>query len=172
MQLGITIPLQRFLRLPRPPYGDPDDLLFCWEAHRVQLGGCDVLLAANASNRFLAAACMQPGDWLMWEDVAAASIRDALAASGFDGRKADAYLFFAGASEVTRTHGRRPVAFLNVLVDKLLEAGPAHVDPGSASQPELCRLANERMSGKAANFEGVGLPAERFAEDLRRLGIC
>ena len=36
---------------------------------------------------------------------------------------------------------------------------------------ELCRLANERMPCKAAGFEGIGLPAERFAADLARLGI-
>ena len=172
MQFGITIPLQRFLRLPRPPYGEVDDLLFCWEAHRVQLGGRDALLAVNASNRFLAAACMQPADWMAWEDVAVASIRGALVASGFDGREADAYLFFAGAPHVTRTHGRRPVAFLNVLVDKLLQVSPRLLDAGGALQPELCRLANERIAGKAANFEGAGLAVDRFRADLQRLGIA
>ncbi|MFR1639044.1 MAG: hypothetical protein ACLSVD_07615 [Eggerthellaceae bacterium] len=50
----------------RPPYGEVDDLLFCWEAHRIALGGCDMLLLANASNRFAAFACMQPGEWRDW----------------------------------------------------------------------------------------------------------
>ena len=53
--------MQRHVGLPRPPYGEVDDLLFCWEAHRIALGGCDMLLLANASNRFAAFACMQPG---------------------------------------------------------------------------------------------------------------
>ena len=170
MQLGVTIPLQRFLRLPRPPYGEADDPLFCWEAHRVLLGGCDVLLAVNASNRFLAAACMQPGDWAGWEGVAVASMRAALAQAGVGGPAADAYLFFAGAPEVTRTHGRRPVAFLNVLADQLL-SGPARVDPESSFQPDLCCFANDELPGRAAGFEGLGLASERFAADLRRLGI-
>ena len=120
MQLGITIPLQRHLRLARPPYGEPEEPLFCWEAHRVALGGADVLLLANACNRFAAFACMQPGDWRDWEAVALAALRASLAASGFDEDAIGAYRFFAGAAEVTRTHGRRSVAFMNVLVDKLL----------------------------------------------------
>ena len=120
MQLGITIPLQRHLRLARPPYGEPEEPLFCWEAHRAALGGADVLLLANARNRFAAFACMQPGDWRDWEAVALAALHASLAACGFDEDAIGAYRFLAGAPEVTRTHGRRPVAFMNVLVDKLL----------------------------------------------------
>ena len=172
MQLGITIPLQRHLRLARPPYGEPEEPLFCWEAHRVALGGADVLLLANACNRFAAFACMQPGDWRDWEAVALAALRASLAASGFDEDAIGAYRFFAGAAEVTRTHGRRSVAFMNVLVDKLLPlALPLPSDEGEPFPHELCRLANEHMACKAAGFEGIGLPAERFAADLARLGI-
>ena len=145
--------MQRHVGLPRPPYGEVDDLLFCWEAHRIALGGCDMLLLANASNRFAAFACMQPGEWRDWERSAVSALRASLAACGFAEGSIDAYLFFGGIPVVTRTHGRRPVAFMNVLVDK------------------LCRLANEHMACKAAGFEGIGLPAERFAADLARLGI-
>ncbi len=170
MQLGTTIPLQRFLRLRRPPYGEVDDLFFCWEAHRVLLGAADVLVAVNASNRFAAVACMQPSDWLDWEGAAVAAMREALAASGFGQKQVDAYLFFAGLPDVTKTHGRRPVAFLNVLVDKLL-ACSIPVDRAALVQPALCRFANEGLCCRAAGFEGSGIPAERFAADLKRLGI-
>ena len=61
---------------------------------------------------------------------------------------------------------------MNVLVDKLL-ALPLALDAAADPFPaELCRLANERMPCKAAGFEGLGLPAERFAADLARLGIA
>lgn len=170
MEFGVTIPLQRHLRLARPPYGEIDDLAFCWEAHRVLLGGCDVLLLANASNRFAAFAVMQPGEWRDWQGAALAALRASLSTCGFDERAIDAYLFFGGAADVTRTHGRRPVAFLNVLVDKLL-ALPLSLDPREPFPLDLCRLANERMACRAASFEGLGLPAERFAADLARLGI-
>ena len=54
MEFGITIPMQRHVGLPRPPYGEVDDLLFCWEAHRIALGGCDMLLLANAAYESMA----------------------------------------------------------------------------------------------------------------------
>lgn len=171
MEFGITIPLQRHLRLPRPAYGEVDDLAFCWEAHRVLLGGADVLLLVNASSRFAAFACMQPGDWRCWQDTALAALRAALADAGFDAPMIDAYLFFGGAPAVTRTHGRRPVAFLNVLVEKLLSL-PLSLDARGEPFPlEACRIANEQLRCKAAGFEGLGLPSERFAADLERLGI-
>lgn len=34
MQLGITIPLQKYLNLPKQSYGEPEDV-FCWEIHRI-----------------------------------------------------------------------------------------------------------------------------------------
>lgn len=35
MQLGITIPLQKYLNLPKQSYGEPEYLFFCWEIHRI-----------------------------------------------------------------------------------------------------------------------------------------
>lgn len=172
MEFGITIPLQRHLRRPRPEYGEVEDLFFCWETHRVALGGADVLLLVNASNRFAAFAVMQPGDWRIWEDGALASIRAALAYAGFDGQTIDAYLFFGGAPLITRTHGRRPVAFLNVLVEKLLSLPlDSLVDSSEPFPRALCRIANEELRCRATGFEGLGQPAARFEADLRRVGI-
>ena len=104
-------------------------------------------------------------------DVALAALHASLAACGFDEDAIGAYRFLAGAPEVTRTHGRRPVAFMNVLVDKLLALPLALDAAGDPFPAELCRLANERMPCKAAGFEGLGLPAGRFAADLARLGL-
>lgn len=141
MEFGITIPMQRHVGLPRPPYGEVDDLLFCWEAHRIALGGCDMLLLANASNRFAAFACMQPGEWRDWERSAVSALRASLAACGFAEGSIDAYLFFGGIPVVTRTHGRRPVAFMNVLVDKLLPlALPLPSDEGEKSSSSFLRI--------------------------------
>ena len=170
MQLGVTIPLQRFLRLPRPPYGEADDPLFCWEAHRVRLDGCDVLLAVNASNRFLAAACMQPG--ATGRAGGCCGRVDARGAcAGGRGRACGGRVLVFRRSSRGHAHPRAATGgVLNVLADKLL-SGPARVDPESSFQPELCRFANDELPGRAAGFEGLGLASERFAADLRRLGI-
>ena len=52
MQLGITIPLQKYLNLPKQSYGEPEDLFFCWEIHRILYQGRDMMIAVNANNRF------------------------------------------------------------------------------------------------------------------------
>ena len=39
MQLGITIPLQKYLKVKQPPYGEPIDLFFCWELHVIRFMG-------------------------------------------------------------------------------------------------------------------------------------
>jgi len=52
MELGHTIPLQKFLRIQPPPYGTDSRLFFCWELHRITLQSSDTLVAVNAGNRF------------------------------------------------------------------------------------------------------------------------
>ena len=44
MELGITIPLQKFLKLKQPPYGTCPDPLFCWDVHRVKIANGRVLM--------------------------------------------------------------------------------------------------------------------------------
>lgn len=53
MQLGLTIPLQKHLKLKSLPYGEPIDLFFCWELHIIRFQGKNALAAVNANNRFL-----------------------------------------------------------------------------------------------------------------------
>lgn len=38
MELGLTFPLQRFLRRQPPPYGDAAGLGRCWDLHVISLG--------------------------------------------------------------------------------------------------------------------------------------
>lgn len=52
MQLGITIPLQKHLKIKTLPYGEGADLFYCWELHMIRLQGKNTLAAVNASNRF------------------------------------------------------------------------------------------------------------------------
>ena len=52
MQLGITIPLQKFLKWKPPVYGEPENLFFCWDLHVIRFHGENTLMAVNASNAF------------------------------------------------------------------------------------------------------------------------
>lgn len=55
MQLGITIPLQKHLKVKQPPYGEPIDLFFCWELHVIRFMGKRALAMVNANNHLAGA---------------------------------------------------------------------------------------------------------------------
>ena len=66
MQLGLTIPLQRFLKVHQPPYGTLCDLFYCWDLHRIILQSKETLVAVNANNRFAIVMCGM--DSSAWKD--------------------------------------------------------------------------------------------------------
>ena len=53
IELGLTFPLQRFLKRRPPPYGAQPDRCFCWDFHVIQLRGCRCLLAVDRPARAL-----------------------------------------------------------------------------------------------------------------------
>ena len=182
MELGITIPLQKFLGLPRPEPGTCPDPFFCWEVHRQKLGrGRIVMIAMNASNRFVAVTSMTAADWKRWQAVCVQTITDSLAISGFSQDLIGAYLAVAGVverrepgrfwwegTEVTRTHGRSPVGFLNRLVDHMWLAEPASQ---ISIWADTCYRLNNAGIAKVPTRDDWVYPAQAFADDLRERGI-
>ena len=57
MEFGITIPLQRQLKIPAPFYGSERELCYCWELHGIVLQGGRALTAVNASNCYTVVLC-------------------------------------------------------------------------------------------------------------------
>jgi hypothetical protein len=170
MQLGITIPFQKFLKVKQPPYGGIDDLFFCWEAHHIKLGGRSTLFVVNANNRFATiVSCMKGYDWRQWDIIAVDAIHWALELEGFTQSEIDRYFSWAGPEEVTKTHGRKPVANMNRLIDDLWDTS---VDPTYQFQPGLVHAADSQLICKAAGFEDYGCATERFREDLQRFDIA
>jgi len=182
MQLGVTTPLQRFLKLPPLPYGDEAepgvDPFFCWDVHRTQLGRvrrpsmqpsrADTLVVVNAHNRFAAiVGGMTTFEWKRWDEVALDAIERSIVCCGFSQVQADAYLARAGRPSVTRTHGRQAVAALNVMVADIWNI-PLERD--EQFQEQLCIFANDLIC-RAAGFEERGYSTDRFDEDLSRVGI-
>ena len=113
MQLGLTIPLQKFLKTPKLAYGEPTDLSFCWELHKVLGLGRSTLIAVNASNRYaLVFAGMKAASWKRLEEIITKGITHALTLEGYTPHQIETYLAAAGKPEFTKTHGRKPVAGL------------------------------------------------------------
>lgn len=160
MQLGLTFPLQRKLRLKNIPYGSPEQRLFCWDLHGISLRGRDSLLMVHCASRYTLVACgLSPFHWAHLSEFAAEQIRSGLLDAGIPETTVEQYLRSAGSIEMTRTHGRREVAFLNRAWDDVL-ALDFTMDPDSMRQPLLeqavnalpCRCAGFEEKDSAANF--------------------
>ena len=52
MELGLTFPLQHFLKGKAPAYGTEPDRRFCWDLHVIDLRGRKCLLAVHCHSRY------------------------------------------------------------------------------------------------------------------------
>ena len=165
MELGLTFPLQRFLHQKPPPYGSETGRRFCWDLHVIQLRGRNCLLAVHCHSRYAFVRFDVPG--LLWADLSGlfrAGLTDSLTAAGFAPAQIEAYLQAAGEVRLTRTHGRREVAFLNRAREDVLALDTC-LDAASAAQPMLDWAVNARPS-RCVGFEGLAPAAERIRASL------
>ena len=165
MELGLTFPLQRFLRRKPPDYGTQPDRRFCWDLHVIQLRGRNCLLAVHCHSRYTFVRFDVPG--LLWADLPGlflAGLSDSLTAAGFAPAQIEAYLQAASEVRLTRTHGRREVAFLNRAWEDVLALDTC-LDAASAAQPMLDWAVNARPS-RCVGFEGLAPAAERIGASL------
>lgn len=170
MQLGYTIPLQRHLKMKSPPYGSTCDLRFCWELHMLKLSGKASLIAVHGSSRYtLLLYHLRPADWKRLPELFGTELRRCLADEGFSQGGIDEYFTQAGEMEVTKTHGRRPVAFLNRAVDDLYGI-PVSLDGASQQQPQVIHFLNEVIC-HAEGYEEYGTGREFLYRDFASLGI-
>lgn len=163
----MTIPLQRFLRVPAPAYGTEEDLAFCWDLHVIDLRGCKSLLAVHCDSRY--AFVRYDLSRAHWQDLPATflvGLEETLSQAGVPRREIRSYLRRSGPPQVTRTHGRRPVAFLNRAWTQVLALDYC-LDPDHHGQPLLDRAVNQQPS-RCAGFPGLGTGAERQAMSLKR----
>ena len=135
MELGLTWPLQRLLKTA-VPYGEERDLRHCWDAHCITLHGRSSLLLVHSASRYtLVRFDMTPWDWKELQKIAGEEIRFGLQEAGLEAAAAEEIQF-------TRTHGRRPVAYLNRAWEDVLR-WDVLVDQGSCRQPLLNRKIND-----------------------------
>lgn len=114
MELGLTFPLQRFLKVKTPAYGTQPDRRFCWDLHVIELRGRKSLLAVHCHSRYTFVRYdVSPLQWADLPGLFREGLWESLTAAGFPQARAEEYLQRARTFFITRTHGRREVAFLN-----------------------------------------------------------
>ena len=167
MELGLTFPLQRFLKLKTPAFGTQPDRRFCWDLHVIDLRGRKSLLAVHCHSRYTFVRYDVPP--LRWADLPGLfreGLLDSLTAAGFPQSRAEEYLRQAGDAALTRTHGRREVAFLNRAWEDVL-ALDLCLDPASQAQPLLDHAVNT-LPSRCAGFDGLGTGLARMAGTLTK----
>ena len=143
MQLGLTWPLQRLLHIS-VPYGAPTDRGYCWDAHCITLHGKSSLLLVHCESRYTCVRFdMTPFDWSRLTDIVTEEIQFGLMDAGLPKEMTDQYLTEADTIQMTRTHGRREVAFLNRAWEDVLSSDLL-IDPDSQRQPLLNHAVNQR----------------------------
>lgn len=167
MQLGLTIPLRRYLKITVPPIVPPLEPAFCWDLHRVRHAGRNGLIAVNAHSRYAVYLHgMRAPDWARFDALALKHIRLALEAEDLPPAWIDRYFHEAGAPVLTKTHGRSPVAYLNMAVERLRFCDC--FDDSRLEQP-MCGLFLNEAILTARDFPEPGTPREFLRHDLARL---
>lgn len=167
IELGLTIPLQRYLRVRALPCGQELNRRFCWDLHVIPLRGRSSLLAVHCHTRYTFV--LYDLSNLGWErllEVFQEGLTRSLSSAGFPSEAAN-LLCGPGQPLFTKTHGRREVAFLNRAWDDVMAAELA-LDESVQSQPLLGQLVNTKPS-RCAGIQGLGAAAERLAAVIREL---
>ena len=167
IELGLTIPLQRHLRVKALPYSQEPDRRFCWDIHVITLRGRSSLLAVHCYSRYTFVLYdLSRLEWECLPDIFREGLEHSLSAIGFP---TDAANLLCGSVQplVTKTHGRREVAFLNRAWDDVMAAELA-LDENSQGQHLLDQIVNAKPS-RCVGFEGLSMASERLAAMLREL---
>lgn len=166
MELGLTFPLQRFLGIKTPAWGTEPDRRFCWDLHVIRLRGRGCLLAVHCHSRYTFVRYdVSPFQWADIPGLFREGLTDSLTAAGFAPDAVQEYLRQTAEFQITRTHGRREVAFLNRAWEDVL-ALDLCLDTSSQAQPLLDHAVNTRPA-RCVGFDGLGTGLERMAATLR-----
>lgn len=103
-------------------------------------------------------------EWTDLPNTFSKGLRQSLTAISMEKPEIDRYLLCAGTCTLTKTHGRREVAFLNRAWEDVLRLEYT-VDPKAKNQPFLDYGVNTRPC-RCAGFEGAGTALERIVLSL------
>lgn len=165
MQLGLTIPLMKHLKIIKLPYGEEFHRRFCWDLHCIKLHNHSCLLAVHCETRYVFVLYgMNRAQWNRLPEVFLEGLSTSLSHAGIENSSIQSYLQAAGEITLTKTHGRREVAFLNRAWDDVAALDYC-IDKERQSQPPLEHSINH-MICNCAGYEGYGEPALRMRQSL------
>ncbi len=166
MQLGLTLPLKRHLKIKSLNEGPPVSRHFCWDLHVIALRGRGSLLAVHCETRYAFTVFdMSAADWQALPETFLRGLKTSLYDAGIPGDAVGRYIQAGGGIVLTKTHGRREVAFLNRAWENVLTADMA-LDPARQHQPLLDGGVNNRLC-HCAGYEGAGAAVKRLRHALQ-----
>ena len=167
IELGLTIPLQRHLRIKALLDRQEPDRRFCWDLHVIPLRGQPSLLAVHCHTRYTFVLYdLNRLEWERLPDVFLDGLRLSLSSAGFPAETTKE-LCSLELPLLTRTHGRREVAFLNRAWEDVIAAELA-LDESNQSQPLLEQIVNAKPS-RCVGTGGLGMAAERLLDMLSQI---
>ena len=170
MQLGLTIPLQRHLKLKSLPYGEQLGRQYCWDLHIIALQGRPSLLAVHCATRYTFTLFdVTTFQWQALQDTFIHGLRQSFAAVGISAEATERYLLHTGKTELTKTHGRREVAFLNRAWDDVMVLDYT-LDATVQFQPLLDCAVNQKLS-RCAGTDGLEQAIQRLIRSLERTSL-
>ena len=165
MELGLTFPLQRFLNMKPPAYGTETDRRLCWDLHVIDLQGRRCLLAVHCHSRYTFVRYdVAPFQWADISGLFRDGLLESLTAAGFSQEQIEKCRQQAENLSLTRTHGRREVAFLNRAWEDVL-ALDLCLDTSRQVQSLLDHAVNTCPS-RCVGFEGLGMGMERMTKSF------
>lgn len=165
MQLGLTIPLMKHLKINKLPYGEELHRRFYWDLHCIRLHNHSCLLAVHCEIRYMFVLYgMSRAQWNCLPEVFLDGLTTSFHNAGIENSLIQRYLQAAGEIELTKTHGRREVAFLNRAWDEVAALDYC-IDREQQSQPPLENSINN-MICNCVGYEGYGEPMARLRQSL------
>lgn len=169
MELGLTIPLQRRLKIKTLLYREEKDHNFCWDLHVISLNSRTSLLAVHSSSRYAFTLYdLSKAEWGMLGDVFLDGLRRTFQSIGISEKVTENYLQQAGRLRLTKTHGRREVAYLNQAWNDILDFDYT-LDHSTQVQPLLDHAVNIKLC-HCAGDDGADTPENRVIKILQKFG--
>lgn len=165
MQLGLTIPLMKHLKINKLSYGEELHRRFCWDLHCIRLHNHSCLLAVHCETRYMFVLYgMTRAQWNRLPKVFLEGLITSLTNAGVENSLIESYLQTAGEIKLTKTHGRREVAFLNRAWDDVAALDYC-IDKEQQAQPLIEQSINN-MICNCVGYEGYGEPLVRMWQSL------